>query len=284
MPTEKPQTVSGYNSDWVELVRRLCLYVATVLGDLIDDQLVIVGGLVPGLLISQNDLTEEMEPHAGTMDLDLGLKLGILEGERYRELAKRLREAGFDMDKNEQGNPTFQRWKIETPVGKNALIDFLIPPANDTDKPGELFHLEEDFAAIITPGLDLAFQDRNRVTLSGLTLLEEEASRDIWVCGPGAFVVLKALAFKIRGLPKDAYDLYYVIRNYGEGVNDVADRLKPLLFSEEAKDAIDVLRNDFASSTSPGPMRAASFLELSSDESLREDIVGFVKELVSLCK
>lgn len=284
MPTEKPQTVSGYSSDWVELVRRACLYVATVLGDLIDDQLVIVGGLVPGLLVSQEDLTEGMEPHAGTMDLDLGLKLGILEGERYREVAKRLRDAGFDMDKNEQGNPTLQRWKIETPAGKNALIDFLIPPASDTDKPGELFHLEKDFAAIITPGLSLAFRDRERVLLSGLTILEEEASREMWVCGPGAFVVLKTLAFKIRGLPKDAYDLYYLIRNYGEGVNDVADRLRPLLSSEEAQNAIEILQSDFASSTSPGPMRAASFLEISSEESLREDIVGFVQELVSLCK
>jgi predicted nucleotidyltransferase len=45
-------------------------------------------------------------------------------------------------------------------------------------------------------------------------MLGERASREIWVCGPGAFVVLKALAFRTRGENKDAYDLYYVIRNY----------------------------------------------------------------------
>ena len=32
------------------------------------------------------------------------------------------------------------------------------------------------------------------------------------MCGPGAFVVLKALAFRDRGEPKDAYDLVYVLR------------------------------------------------------------------------
>jgi len=36
--------------------------------------------------------------------------------------------------------------------------------------------------------------------------------------GPGAFVVLKALAFKGRGENKDAYDLYHLVRNFGEGV------------------------------------------------------------------
>ena len=41
----KPNHASGYKSEQVELVRALCLYVATKLGDLMDD-LVIVGGLV----------------------------------------------------------------------------------------------------------------------------------------------------------------------------------------------------------------------------------------------
>jgi hypothetical protein len=38
----------------------------------------------------------------------------------------------------------------------------------------------------------------------------ERSTRNIRVSGPGAFVVLKALAFKTRGLAKDAYDLFNV--------------------------------------------------------------------------
>jgi hypothetical protein len=33
-----------------------------------------------------------------------------------------------------------------------------------------------------------------------------------------AYVVLKALAFDSRGENKDAYDLFYVVRNYGVGL------------------------------------------------------------------
>lgn len=43
----------------------------------------------------------------------------------------------------------------------------------------------------------------------------------MWVSGPGAFVVLKGLAFRLRGENKDAYDLVYVLLEYGNGLDDV---------------------------------------------------------------
>jgi hypothetical protein len=93
------------------------------------------------------------------------------------------------------------------------LISF-IPPVGEEEEGGKIRNIEEDFAAVITPGLTLAFSDRKKITLSGTTIKTETATRDIWVCGPGSFVVLKALAFRNRGENKDAYDLYYHIRNY----------------------------------------------------------------------
>ncbi len=42
---EKPTTAAGYDREYAGLVRATCLYVATKLGDLIED-LVVVGGLV----------------------------------------------------------------------------------------------------------------------------------------------------------------------------------------------------------------------------------------------
>ncbi len=42
---DKPTTAAGYRGEHVELVRATCLYVATKLGDLSDD-VVIIGGLV----------------------------------------------------------------------------------------------------------------------------------------------------------------------------------------------------------------------------------------------
>ena len=50
---DKPKRASEYKPEQVELVRAACLYVATKLGDMMDD-LVIIGGLVPSLIIDQD--------------------------------------------------------------------------------------------------------------------------------------------------------------------------------------------------------------------------------------
>jgi hypothetical protein len=208
---DKPRLASEYKSEQVELVRAACLYVATKLGDLMDD-LLIVGGLVPSLIIDQETLGEDVDPHVGTMDLDVGLQLALLNEGRYRELSGRLRDAGFKMDTNDAGKPTRQRWAIGD--AGTVTLDFLIQPSREGDEPGRLRDLEADFAAIIAPGLRCAFRDRKRVTLQGTTLFGEKATREVWVSDAGAYVVLKALAFDSRGENKDAYDLFYVVRNY----------------------------------------------------------------------
>ena len=238
---DKPTTAEGYRGEHVALVRATCLYVATKLGDLMND-LVVVGGLVPSLLIDQEDLPEGAAAHVGTMDLDVGLTVALLDEGRYRELTDRLRRAGFRPDVNEHGNPTRQRWKIEQL--EKVTLDFLIAPSLPDDRGGKLRDIEPDFAAIIAPGLHLAFKDRKQVTLTGETILGEGATREIWISDAGSYVVLKALAFDGRGENKDAYDLHYVIRNYGTGVEDIAAHMRPLLSDPTSRRACDVLRRD----------------------------------------
>lgn len=279
---EKPSYASEYRREQIQLVRQTCLYVATKLGDLLDE-LVIVGGLVPSLLIPDESLPKQEDAHVGTMDLDLGLSLALLDANRYEELTLRLRRAGFEPDVNEAGNLTFQRWKIKPSSDLKVTVDFVIPPSLDEDKGGSLRHIEEDFAAVITPGLHLAFQDRQKIPLTGNTLMGEKTSRDVWVCGPGAYVVLKALAFGTRGENKDAYDLYFVIRNYGRGVDDVYEYLKPLLNEAETLQSLEILKRDFSSPDQIGPRRVALFLYKGPNEELQADVVGFVRDLLAKC-
>ncbi len=274
---EKPTTAAGYASDYAELVRATCLYVATKLGDLTDD-LVVVGGLVPSLLVDQEHLAEGVQAHVGTMDLDIGLGVALLDQGRYRELSERLRRGGFTQDENESGNATRQRWKIEG-VGK-VTLDFLIEPTRPDDRGGALRDIEPDFAAIIAPGLHLAFVDRRRITLTGRTIMGGEAERDIWVSGPGAYIVLKALAFDRRGENKDAYDLFYVVRNYGSGVKEVADLMRSILHDPAAQEAVAILRRDFTSHDGVGPRRVARFLIDGPDRSIQADVVGYIDLLL----
>ena len=93
-----------------------------------------------------------------------------------------------------------------------VTVDFLIPPNDKMNDRGAIHHIESDLAAIVTPGLELAFQDRYWKELSGPHSSGASASRSIPVCGPGAFTVLKALAFGNRTENKDAYDLSKLYR------------------------------------------------------------------------
>ena len=279
---EKPLFASEYSRKQAELVSQTCLYVVTKLGNLIDE-LFVVGGLVPSLLIPEESVPRGEDIHVGTMDLDLGLSLALLDAERYEELTARLRRAGFEPDVNEVGNPTFQRWKIEASGHPKVTVDFVIPPSRDEDEGGKIRHIEKDFAAVITPGLHLAFKDRQKLSLRGTTILGEKASREIWVCAPGAFVVLKALAFGTRGENKDAYDLYYVIRNYGSGIDDVLKHLDPILHEQGTQDALQILNRDFSDPDGVGPHRVAEFMYRAPNDDMQADVAGFVRELLRKC-
>ena len=273
----KPATGDGYGSEDLALVRQACLYLATRLGDLLED-IAVVGGLAPSLLVDQDILSTSMEPHAGTKDLDLALALQILSTERYQALRDRLQGAGFTPDVNREGNPTFQRWV--TTAGRPMQVDFLIPPNLEEDRGGSLRHIEIDLAAVITPGLDLAFLDRHWITLSDVTPSGEQATRAIPVCGPGAFTVLKALAFGNRGENKDAYDLFYVWR--GVGVREVARRLAPLRPNGHIDSALNIIDRDFTNHDGPGPRRAAMFIYGRPDDEVQADVVGQAQALLRL--
>lgn len=284
MADPRPRTAAGYSPDSLERARALCLELATVIGDFMEQDVTVVGGLVPPLLIPEEELNPGTDPHPGTMDVDVALSLALLDEGRYRRLSARLRDAGYEPDEAASGNPTRQRWIARGPDGNPVTLEFLIAPATEDAEPGTPQDLEEDFAAVIMDGMQLSFEDRELVTMSGRTLKGEEVeNREVGIAGPGAFVILKAIAFRNRGRRKDAFDLFFVLSNYGGGVEDVAGRLIPLLGDAAADRAVECMREDFASLDHVGPTRAAAFLAREDDEGLRADVSGFVMDLVARC-
>jgi len=259
MPTpRKPRHRSGYGAEEFELVKAACLTVAVTLGAHLED-VCIVGGLVPALLVDiRSDRDVEDDPHPGTNDLDVGLALAVLDDQRYAEISARLRAEGFEPDTNDDGNQTVQRWRLGD---LKVTVDFLMPPLPGHDERVRVQNLEGDFGALITPGLQLAFDERINVEIEGHTLHGERVRRTIPVCGPAAFVVLKALAFGDRAEPKDAYDLSYVIRHTPGRGRSIADGLS--VHAEGHRGvvvrALALLARDFDAPDDLGPIRAARF-------------------------
>jgi hypothetical protein len=88
------------------------------------------------------------------------------------------------------------------------------------------------------------------------------------------------LAFRNRGSFKDAYDLFYMVRNFGNGTEDVAAFLAPLIDTDPGRHAIGILREDFLDEKAPGPTRVALFATAAENAEMQADVVGFVSELL----
>jgi hypothetical protein len=275
-----PTTVTtlDYPPGLAEEARRMALHLATLLGDLTED-IVIVGGLVPYLIVDQE---RAPEPHVGSRDVDLGFSVAVLGEDRYREISQRLRRHGFRPTQTEEGRTRRQTWRLRDEA---ITIDFLIGPVPGGPAPGKLQELEPDFAAFVIPALQLAFVDTLTVVLEGRTTAGELARREVRVAGPAAFVVLKALSFRYRGATKDAYDLVYVLLNYGlVPLRQVADQFTLIAHDPEAQRALTILAEDFSTDEHLGPMRRAEFLGDRDDPHLRQDAAGAVLGFLDLVR
>lgn len=158
-------------------------------------------------------------------------------------------------------------------------MEFLIEPLKGV-RPGRIQSLEKDIAAIAMKGVHLAFQDFERIAVTGQTLDGDTAERAVNVCGAGAFVILKALAMVGRSENKDAYDLFMVLRNYGDGPASVVARLSSVRSDPDVIAAIAILESHFAQVADVGPGRAARFFNRESDQRLRQDVVGHVQQFL----
>ncbi|MEL6614216.1 MAG: hypothetical protein AAFQ43_00685 [Bacteroidota bacterium] len=123
---------TDYTPEQLERTRQTLLQVLVALGDFHDD-VVLVGGLVPSLLVDQAEAAARNEVHVGSVDVDLGIRLAVVDEDRYDELAERLRGRGFEPDVNERGNPTKQRWRYARAEG-SVVVDFLI---DETETDGQ---------------------------------------------------------------------------------------------------------------------------------------------------
>jgi hypothetical protein len=273
---DRPSTKDGYSRREVSRVEAACRYVCERLGSL-SEHVTIIGGLVPSLIIPEDSLSESAERHCGTMDVDLGLILGHRTVDRLEQTRQLLLDLGFTADAKRP--PMRFRYIME---GESPIIVDLIC-ATEPDSHQILANSMREVAPGIARQIALAFEDRIQVRLHGPALTGDIADCLAFVCGPGAFVVIKALTFRSRRENKDAYDLYYVLQNYNGGPAAIFPRLAPLLRTQEGKEAIRVLQEEFGEHDGPGPIAVATFLTSGPDDNTQADVVSLTMDVLRMC-
>jgi hypothetical protein len=254
----EPQSAADYDDRSTEAVKSVLLEIGQILGSY-KGKLVVVGGLIPWLL--QND--EEM-PHVGSLDIDLGLDPSALADGEYASLIKLLKGQGY-RQRNDL-NPELKPFQLvrELPQEDGSapievVVDFLMQrnvKVAKNDPP-----LLEDFRVQGVNGTELAIRLAENFRLSGSMPGGGTNTVTISVCSIPAFLVMKGFVIQNRHKQKDAYDIYYVVRNYRDGISALAEACRPVLKEPEGREGYGYIDGKFGAFDDYGPTSVRKFVE-----------------------
>lgn len=262
-----------YSSREVEAAKRVMTEIWQVLGEY-REAMVLVGGWIPGLLIA-----EDMAVHTGSLDVDVLLDPDLLrEEDRYAELVELLRSKDYY-----QTEHPFKLAKEISMDGGDPIrveVDFLLPKNPKTRRRGVL----QDFRAIEAEGARFALSQQTEVELDGQMPDGRRNTVVLHAVSLVAFLVMKAHALNGRDKPKDAYDIYFTLKNAAKHAAGLAQELRPFRANPEVARAAQILANKFKSPEDYGPSSVVKF-ENSEDTDFRrflaQDAYGQMQEFLS---
>jgi hypothetical protein len=227
MTPREPQSALDYDDRTTAAVKSVLIEVGQILGSF-EGKFAVIGGAVPWLLLNNEDM-----PHVGSMDVDLSLDAEALGDGEYANLVEALLGHGYEQRASHR---RFQliRCVPATDGGPpiQVLVDFLMP--RDAEIVRNTPPLLAAFAVQRADGADLALRFYQLVAVDG-PMPDGGTNRvEIAVCSIPALIAMKGHALRGRLKQKDAYDVYYSIRNYPGGVEALADACRPLLAHESA--------------------------------------------------
>ncbi|MEJ1960407.1 MAG: hypothetical protein WDO56_02165 [Gammaproteobacteria bacterium] len=243
-----------YNRRTTAAVRAVLVEIGQILASY-RGKFAIVGGSVPWLLIPDRDM-----PHVGTMDVDIALDAEALGDGEYVRLVEALMKCGY-----RQG-AELRRFQLiravpdaESNQPVEIVIDFLMP--RDASFVRNVPPLMLDFAVQRASGAELALLFPQLIELDGRMPDGYRNRVQIAVASIPALLAMKGFALQFREKQKDAYDIYYCIRNYPGGIEAIAGACGLLLSHPAAREAYSYIANKFDSFDGYGPSRVRLFAE-----------------------
>jgi hypothetical protein len=271
----EPQSAADYEDRTTKAVKGVLVEIGQILGSF-KGKFAVIGGAVPWLLLDNEDM-----PHVGTLDVDLGLDAESLGDGEYVTLVEALMGQGY---KQREELRRFQLVR-EVPVDDGGppidiVVDFLMPRHAEIVKNSP--PILNDFAVQRADGADLALRFYQLVAISG-DMPEGGTNRvEVAVCSIPALLAMKGYALNGRHKQKDAYDVYYCIRNYPGGTEALAEACKPVLEHKSGPQGYRYISDKFDTVEGYGATSVRKFvaetdiLEGRSAEQWQQDAFGQV--------
>jgi hypothetical protein len=251
---QDPQSANDYDDRTTQAAKSVLVEIGQILGSF-RGKFAIIGGSVPWLLLESEDM-----PHVGTLDVDLSLDAEALGDGEYDTLVEALMAQGYNQREG------FRRYQLVRTVPAqdggqpiDIVVDFLMP--RDADIVKNSPPLVADFAVQKADGADLALRFHQLVAVEAMMPNGGHNRVELAVCSIPALLAMKGHALNGRLKQKDAYDVYYCIRNYPGGVAALAEDCRPLLKHRNAVDGYTFINAKFETLDSFGPTCVRRFVE-----------------------
>jgi len=263
-------TQTDYSGDQVGAAKSVMLELARLLGEYRDD-IVIIGGWVPGLLFPG---------HVGSIDIDLALNHMKLQDAGYATIERLLLSRGYR--KSDQQPYIFYRTVVVSGREIDVEVDLLAGEYAGTGRNRRHQNIQ-DVKARKARGCDLAFDLTSEVTISGSPPDGGQDTAKVRVASVVPFVVMKGMALHDRLKEKDAYDIYFCLKNYPDGLDALVTEFRPHASRGLVQEALGKIAEKFATAEQVGPVHVADFLEIENVEDralLQRDVFERVNYLL----
>lgn len=215
---------------------------------------VIVGGAVPWLL-----MPNASPSHIGTLDVDLNLSPEALSEGEYATLIESLENAGYERDADDLKPFQLRRWvQLDEGAAIPVLIDLLMP--DDANPRKNRPPLVDGLRVIEASGGRIALDHYVARHLEGKMPDGRDNAVDLLVASIPAFLVMKGYALVGRDKKKDAYDIYFSVRNFDGGPQKLAEDCRALLGDESAIMGYRNIASKFRHEDDFGPQTVKAFL------------------------
>ncbi|KNZ33256.1 MAG: hypothetical protein AD742_06495 [Methylibium sp. NZG] len=249
----EPRSANDYDDVGAQAVLSVLLEIGQVLGAY-RDRFVVIGGSVPWLLFPH------AEPaHVGTLDIDLSLDAQALGDGDYKNLVEALDAAGY-----QRAGADMKWFQLHRTVELDGhdpvavIVDLLMPREARIrrNKPPLL----ANFAVQKADGASVAMQFFVHHRLDGTMPDGRRNTVELRVASIPALLVMKGYALVGRDKRKDAYDIYFSVREFEGGPEALAEACRPLLGDPVALKGYKHIAGKFTDSAAFGPVTVRQFL------------------------
>jgi len=245
-----------YTAKMVKAAQSVLIELMHLLGEY-RDHIVIIGGWVPEFLIPKRSVS-----YVGSLDVDLALDHRKISSEGYKSIQELLFSRGY-----EQGSQPFIFYRKVLIEGREAKvqIDLLSGEYEGTGK-GHRHQKIQEIHVRKARGCDIAFDNPVHLTIEGELPEGGKSLVEVQVASIVTFLVMKGMALNDRLKEKDAWDIYYCVRNYPKGLDALIEEFKPYSRNSLVREGLEKIAKHFASEQHIGPKFVADFEEVTDIE------------------